>query len=104
MSDGSITIGRERVWKLVSSGTGMLTAMVTRKLMRRTYRAIRRDDPDGVFDPTSTRFSWSNAAVWAIAAGFGLVAAKMVGDRLAAIGWKTVTGAEPPGPSAASLG
>ena len=91
------TIRRERMWKLVSTISGMLGALLAKKLMRSTYRAIRKAEPSSAFDPTSDRFSWPNALLWAVAAGIGLVVAKMVGDRLAAIGWKIATGNLPPG-------
>jgi Protein of unknown function (DUF4235) len=92
------TIRRERMWKLVSTMTGMLGALLAKKLIRSAYRAIRKDaDPGRAFDPTDARFSWPNALVWAAAAGIGLVITKMVSDRLAAIGWEAATGTHPPG-------
>ncbi len=89
------TIRRERTWKLVSTIIGMLGTLLAKKVIRSAYRAIRKDEPATAFDPTSDRFSWPNALLWAVAAGIGLVIAKMVGDRLAAIGWKAATGTAP---------
>ena len=83
-------------WKAFSTAIGLLCGLVAKRLLRGTYRAVRRGDPDEAFDPTAPLFSWPNAAVWAIAAGIGLVTAKMVGDRVAAIGWEAATGARPP--------
>ena len=91
------TIRRERVWKLVSTMTGMLGALLAKNLLRSAYRAVRKGEPDSAFDPTSDRFSWPNALLWSVAAGIGLVIAKMVSDRLAAIGWEAATGTLPPG-------
>ncbi len=86
-----------REWKLVSTITGMLGGLLARKLIRATYRAVRKDTaPATPFDPTSPGFSWPDALLWAAAAGIGLAIAKMVSARLAAIGWKAVTGAPPP--------
>ena len=91
-------IGQERLWKLVSAATAMVGAMLARRLMRATYRAIRKDAaPAKPFDPTDARFSWPNALVWAASAGIGLAVAKVLSVRLAAIGWKAATGALPPG-------
>jgi hypothetical protein len=81
-----------------------LTAILAKNLIRRAYRLIRKDDPTAAFDPTAARFTWPNALGWAIAGGIGLVVAKMVGDRIAAVGWRVATGAAPPGPSKASAG
>jgi len=91
-------IGRERMWKLVSAITGMLGGLLARKLIRATYQAIRTDTaPATPFDPTNPQFSWPDAVLWAAAAGIGLAIAKMMSARLAAIGWKAVTGTLPPG-------
>jgi hypothetical protein len=90
--------GPERRWKLVSSISGMLGAMVAEKLMSAGYRAIRKNtDPTSPFDPADTRFSWSATLRWAAAGGIGLGVAKVVSARLAAIGWKAATHTLPPG-------
>ena len=91
------TIGRERSWKLVSTATGLLGTLVAKRLLRAAYSAVRKDTPSTAFDPTKARFSWPGALLWAVAAGIGLVIAKMVGDRVAAIGWELATGTVPPG-------
>ena len=91
-------IGRERMWKLVSTITGMLGGLLARKLLRATYSAVRKDTaPATPFDPTTPGFSLPDAFLWAAAAGIGLVIAKMMSARLTAIGWKAVTGSAPPG-------
>ena len=91
-------IGRERMWKLVSTGTGMLCGLIVRKLMRAGYTAIRKDAAaPSPFDPTKARFSWPDALVWAAAAGIGLGIAKVVSARVAIFGWETATGTVPPG-------
>jgi Protein of unknown function (DUF4235) len=89
---------RERIWKLVFTGTGMLGALLARKLMRAGYAAIRKDaSAASPFDPTKARFSWSDALLWAAAAGIGLGIAKVVSARVAVLGWETATGTAPPG-------
>jgi len=94
----SDVFGRERMWKLVSTITGMLGGLLARKLIRATYQAIRKDTaPSTPFDPTNPRFSLPDALLWAAAAGIGLAIAKMMSARLTAIGWKAVTGTLPPG-------
>jgi hypothetical protein len=92
------TNGREWVWKLVSTVSGILGAMIARKLMKTAYRAIRTDAvPTTPFDPANARFSWPEALVWAAAAGIGLGIAKVVSVRVAAMGWEAATGTLPPG-------
>ena len=91
-------ISRERMWKLVSTGTGMLCGLIARKLMRAGYTAIRKDAAaPSPFDPTKPRFSWPDALLWAAAAGIGLGAAKVVSARVAIFGWEAATGTVPPG-------
>jgi Protein of unknown function (DUF4235) len=90
--------GRERMWKLVSTSTGMLVGLLARKLMRAGYTAVRKDAAaDSPFDPTKARFSWLDALVWAAAAGIGLGIAKVVSARVAVFGWEAATGTVPPG-------
>jgi hypothetical protein len=98
-------VGRKRIWKLESMLIGTVVATVTSKLIRAAYRAIRKDkSPDAVFDPTSSRFSWPDALVWAAAAGVGLGIAKVMSARMAAIGWEVATGTLPPGAEESALG
>ncbi len=90
-------IGRERTWKLVSTGTGMLSGLLARKLLRRGYEAVRKDAAaPSPFDPTKAGFSWPDALLWAAAAGIGLGTAKVVSARIAALGWRVATGTGPP--------
>jgi len=91
-------ISRERMWKLVSTGMGLLGGLLARKLMRAGYQAFRKDAAAASpFDPTNARFSWPDTVLWAAAAGIGLGIAKVVSARIAVIGWETATGTLPPG-------
>ena len=100
------TVDRARVWKLVSTGTGLLGGLLARKLMRAGYQAVRKDSKaPSPFDPASGEFSWIDLLLWATAAGIGLGIAKVVSARVATFGWEVATGSNPPGqveqPSAA---
>jgi hypothetical protein len=88
---------RRAMWRLVSTTTGLIAALLVKNLLRRAYRVVRGDDPKTAFDSTSDRFSWPNTLAWAVAGGIGLVTAKIVGDRRAAAVWKAATGSAPPG-------
>jgi Protein of unknown function (DUF4235) len=88
-----------QAWRGVSWISGFLCALVVKKLLRASYRAVRKDtDPATAFDPTKAGFSWSDALLWGAAAGIGLVMARIVGDRLAALGWQAATHSPAPGP------
>ena len=86
------------MWKLESWITGAVGAFVAQVLIKAIYRMIRKDKaPSAVFDPNSSRFSWADAGVWAVAGGVGLALAKIVSARVAAIGWTAATGTLPAG-------
>ena len=86
------------MWKLVSTGIGVLGGLLARKLMRAGYEAVRKDAAaPSPFDPTDSGFSWPNALLWAATAGIGLGIAKVVSARIAAKGWEVATGTLPPG-------
>jgi hypothetical protein len=90
-------LSRERRWKLVSVGTGVLAGMLTKKLMRAMYQAVSKNSGRKTpFDPAYPRFSWLDALLWAPAAGVGLGIAKVMSARIAAFGWETATGTAPP--------
>ena len=89
--------GRERVWLLETTITGMMTALVAKKVIRALYRAVRKQPPPSVFDPNSARFSWPEVVLWAAAAGIGLGVAKVTSAQVATMGWKVTTGTLPPG-------
>ena len=98
-------VGREREWKLVTTLTGMLGALIAKKLLRAGSNATRSSrSPDTPFDATQARFSWPNAIVWAAAAGIGLVVARILSNRVATIGWEVATGTLPPGAEEAAAG
>src|SRR5947209_2786127 len=89
---------RAAAWKGVSWVTGVLGALVVKKALRASYRAVHNDaDPAMAFDPTNARFSLPEALLWAAAAGVGLMIAKIVSARVAAIGWEIATSTRPPG-------
>jgi hypothetical protein len=91
------TVGSDQMWKAVSTIAGLFGAMIAKKLLRAGYRAVRKDtDPESPFDTADARFSTSEALLWSVATGVGLVTAKIVSTRLAAIGWKAATGKAPP--------
>jgi uncharacterized protein DUF4235 len=98
-------IGRKRIWELESTIIGSVGALIATKLIRAAYRALRKDkSPDAVFDPTSSRFSWPDAVVWAAAAGVGLGIAKVLSARVATVGWEVATGTLPPGMEERAVG
>jgi hypothetical protein len=89
-------ITRERIWNIESAVTGVLGALIAKRLIRAVYKVTRKQEPRSVFDPDSEQFSWSTFVVWAVAGGLGLGIAKLVSNRVATIGWRIATGTAPP--------
>lgn len=91
-------VDRDRMWKLLTTVTGLLGAFLARKLLRATYEAVRKDpDAPSPFDPANAQFSWIDMVVWAAAAGLGLGIAKVLSARVATLSWEAATGTLPPG-------
>lgn len=87
---------RERVgWKVVSQGSAILGAIVTRKVLHALWPGESELGPP--FNPADRRVDWSTAVQWAIAAGVGVGLARVVSQRGAAAGWEAATGSSPPG-------
>jgi hypothetical protein len=92
------SLGRQTTWKIVSTMSGLLGALVARKLLRTAWAAASRDGSEGpILDPADRRFSWKDATLWAVTAGIGLGIARLISARLAVAGWEAATGTLPPG-------
>jgi hypothetical protein len=92
------TLGRETSWKIVSAVSGMLGALIARKVLRAVWAAASSDGSDSpVLDPADRRYSWKDATLWAVTAGIGLGIAKLISARIAVAGWEAATGTLPPG-------
>jgi len=92
------TIGRETLWKIVSSLSGVVAALVARKIIRTAWAALSPDGTDApVLDPADRRFTWKTAVVWTATVGLGVSIARLVSTRLAVAGWEAATGTLPPG-------
>jgi hypothetical protein len=92
------SLGRETTWKVVSALSGMVGALVARKLVRTVWAAVSSDgEGEPVLDPADRRFSWKDATVWVVTAGIGIGVARLISARLAVAGWEAATGTLPPG-------
>ncbi len=92
------TIGRETMWKIVSSLSGVVGALIARKVIRVAWSALSPDGEDGpVLDPADRRFTWKTAVIWTATVGLGVSIARLVSARVAVAGWEAATGTLPPG-------
>jgi hypothetical protein len=85
-SDDSVS--REVTWKLVSVGSGVLSAIVARKLLAKVWPSDDDEDKGLI-----------GALQWALASAIAVGVARMVGRRVAETAWQQATGAPPPGHS-----
>jgi hypothetical protein len=92
------TTGRKLGWKIVSTGAGLLGALIARKVVRAGWAAVTDEENEGpILDPADRRFNWKDAVLWAVTVGIGLGIAKIVSARIAVAGWEVATGTLPPG-------
>jgi hypothetical protein len=85
------------VWKVVSTGVGVLSGVLVRQAIGFGWKKLTSGREDPPLNPADRRVSWSEGLQWAVASGIGVGVARLVGDRLAARGWEAATGHPPPG-------
>jgi hypothetical protein len=96
------TRGRSRsrqviLWKVISTGTGVLSGILVRQAIGLLWKALTSGREDPPLNPADRRISWTEGLQWAVASGVGVGIARLVSDRLAARGWEAATGHLPPG-------
>jgi hypothetical protein len=85
------------LWKVVSTGAGVLSGVLVRQAISLAWKALTSGREDPPLNPADRRISWSEGLQWAVASGIGVGVARLVSDRLAARGWEVATGHPPPG-------
>ena len=83
-----------RVWQGLAVLSGAAAAMATRRAMTMTWRAVRHEDPP--LHPSDRGVQLTDAVTWAIATAVGMAVSRVLAERAAASGWRSVTGAPPP--------
>lgn len=84
-------------WKVVSTLSGVVGAVVARKAVDAVWAAFAPSDREPPLNPADRDIEWKTAFQWAIAAGVGAGIARMLSQRAAAAGWERATGSAPPG-------
>jgi len=82
-------------WKVLGALSGIVSAALTRKLLRAAWRRTKGGGPPT--NPAARSTTWSEALVWAAASGVAMAVARVVAQRGAAEAWKAKTGSYPPG-------
>jgi NADPH:quinone reductase-like Zn-dependent oxidoreductase len=83
------------MWQAAGAVTGLVSGLVTRKLLNSGWRRLKGSDPPT--NPASPRTRWSEALMWAAASGVAIAVARLVAARGAAEAWRATTGHYPEG-------
>ncbi len=73
---------------------GIPVGIVTRKLVERTWRSFRPDDPAP--NPAESGVKWGDAVGYAALTAVGLAVADLIARRGAAVAYQSITGNVPP--------
>lgn len=84
-------------WKVASTLSGVIGAVVARKVVDAVWAAFVPSDREPPLNPADRDIEWKTAIQWAIAAGVGASIARLLSQRAAAAGWERATGSPPPG-------
>lgn len=88
---------RRLAWKLLSTGSGVVGAVLARNVMQKLWAAASSSDIEPPLNPADRRIGWRTALQWAAAAGLGAGISRLASQRIAAAGWEAATGTTPPG-------
>jgi hypothetical protein len=87
-------IGDKERWLVVGSGAAAIAGFGARKALEVGWKAITgKPAPE---NPEMRHVKWRDAILWAAASGLVIGVARLVGQRLAAQGWTSVLGEDPP--------
>ncbi|WP_375487396.1 DUF4235 domain-containing protein [uncultured Jatrophihabitans sp.] len=91
-----MAIGAKIGLKVINLAIGIPVGIATKKLVERTWTAVRPGDPPRkAKDVDST---WSDALTWAVLSAAGIVAAEFITRQGTAVAYRSITGLEPPPP------
>lgn len=85
---------QDSIYGLVLAGTTVLASMLMRKLLEKGWKSVRKKEPPK--NPESSEVDWSEAIAWTVATGVTVGMGRLMARRLAAAGWKALTGREAP--------
>jgi len=81
---------QEIEWRIVAGASAALATIATRRLLTQSWRALGWSPDEAEWG------TWGQALAWGIAVGAGMGAARVVAQRVAAVGFERVTGDPPP--------
>ena len=82
--------------KVISMVVGIPVGIATKKVVERTWLALRPEDPPR--KPSDTDVRWGDAVAWGALSAAGIVAAELLTRRGAEAAYKAITGNPPPTP------
>ena len=87
-------LSRRHTWMLVGAGSTMLASAAVSGALEGGWRALREEEPPIDADARDTTLG--KALVWAVVSGALVSLTQVLARRVAAHGWKSVTGKSPP--------
>lgn len=75
-------------WALFSSAGVILASVLTRKLIKGSYKKLKGKEPPN--DPTSKHVTWGEAITWGIASGAAIGLARILAQEGTVKGYKKV--------------
>ena len=78
-----------------ASAAALVAGFAAREALKSGWRATRGDDPP--INPAHPDTGWADAVAWSVAVGVGMGLARLLAQRTAASGWRSMTGSLPPG-------
>jgi hypothetical protein len=82
--------------KAISIVIGIPVGIVTKKVVERTWLALRPEDPPR--KPSEPEVGWVDAVAWGALSAAGIVVAELLTRRSTEAAYRAITGNEPPPP------
>jgi hypothetical protein len=95
----AVAEGNNVAWKVIATGGAFAATFVTRKVVGSVWKAATGGDPPE--HPENPDTTWTQAIAWVMVTGAVGGVVKLLVTRKAAAGWRSATGALPPGVSPA---
>lgn len=88
-------IDDDKAWNVVALASATLAGIAVRNLLETTWEAFKGDEPPQ--NPAARSVDWGEALAWTVATGVAVGVGRLLAQRGAAAGWKSVRGHYPKG-------
>jgi hypothetical protein len=85
----------KNVWNAVALAAAAATGVAVRNALELAWESVRGDEPPE--NPAARSVSWGDALAWTLVTGVAVGLGRLLAQRGAAAGWKSVKGRYPKG-------